>query len=108
MATGMAATARAVLNPPLVRNFYAKIYRFTKTGSGHIGKTQKEAFFSGDPGVGGPFPDMCIGGLAIDRAHKGNGCLQMMRGSHKLGTCGKSTPIWSHSSQFYVSKRPIY
>ena len=39
----------------------------------------------GDPGVGGPFPDMVIGGLAIDKAHKGNGCLQMMRGSHKLG-----------------------
>lgn len=31
----------------------------------------------GDPGVGGPFPDMCIAGVAIDRAHKGNGCLQM-------------------------------
>lgn len=31
----------------------------------------------GDPGVGGPFPDMCIAGIAIDRAHKGNGCLQM-------------------------------
>ena len=37
---------------------------------------------------------MCIGGLAIDRAHKGNGCLQMMRGSHKLGRLDSHQEEW--------------
>jgi hypothetical protein len=71
----------------------------------------------GDPGVGGPFPDMCIAGIAIDRAHKGNGCLQMcdlafhldtpvrrfvdasvlcdrMRGSHKMGRLDSHQEEW--------------
>lgn len=31
------------------------------------------------------FPDMASCMIAVDRAHRGNGCLQVLRGSHKLG-----------------------
>jgi len=31
------------------------------------------------------FPDMCSGLIAVDHATKGNGCLQMLRGSQKMG-----------------------
>jgi ectoine hydroxylase-related dioxygenase (phytanoyl-CoA dioxygenase family) len=31
------------------------------------------------------FPDMASCYIAVDRAHKGNGCLQVIRGSHRLG-----------------------
>ena len=31
------------------------------------------------------YPDMASCMIAVDRAHKGNGCLQVLRGSHKLG-----------------------
>ncbi len=31
------------------------------------------------------YPDMASCMIAIDRAHKGNGCLQVLKGSHKLG-----------------------
>ena len=37
---------------------------------------------------------MVIAGLAIDRAHKGNGCLQMMRGSQKLGRLDSYNEEW--------------
>jgi hypothetical protein len=32
-----------------------------------------------------PYPDMGSCYVAVDRAHKGNGCLQVLRGSHHLG-----------------------
>eukprot|EP01051_Picozoa_sp_SAG22_P001002 SAG22_NODE_34_length_27479_cov_10.947480_4_plen_217_part_00 len=32
-----------------------------------------------------PSPDVATCAIAIDHAHSGNGCLQMLRGSHKLG-----------------------
>ncbi|MEE2659524.1 MAG: phytanoyl-CoA dioxygenase family protein [Candidatus Latescibacterota bacterium] len=31
------------------------------------------------------YPDMASCMIAVDRAHKGNGCLQVLRGSHRLG-----------------------
>ena len=31
------------------------------------------------------YPDMISCYIAVDRAHKGNGCLQVIRGSHRLG-----------------------
>jgi ectoine hydroxylase-related dioxygenase (phytanoyl-CoA dioxygenase family) len=31
------------------------------------------------------YPDMASCMIAVDRAHRGNGCLQVLRGSHKLG-----------------------
>ena len=31
------------------------------------------------------YPDMASCYIAVDRAHKGNGCLQVLRGSHRLG-----------------------
>ena len=31
------------------------------------------------------YPDMASCMIAVDRAYKGNGCLQVLRGSHKLG-----------------------
>ncbi len=31
------------------------------------------------------FPDMASCYIAIDRAHRGNGCLQVIRGSHRMG-----------------------
>ena len=31
------------------------------------------------------YPDMASCYIAVDRAYRGNGCLQVMRGSHKLG-----------------------
>jgi ectoine hydroxylase len=31
------------------------------------------------------FPDMASCMIAVDRAYKGNGCLQVLKGSHKLG-----------------------
>ena len=31
------------------------------------------------------FPDMASCMIAVDHAHRGNGCFQVMRGSHKLG-----------------------
>ena len=31
------------------------------------------------------FPDMCSGLIAVDRATRENGCLQLLKGSHKMG-----------------------
>ncbi len=31
------------------------------------------------------YPDMASCMIAVDRAYEGNGCLQVLRGSHKLG-----------------------
>ncbi|MFH1568213.1 MAG: phytanoyl-CoA dioxygenase family protein, partial [Gemmatimonadota bacterium] len=31
------------------------------------------------------YPDMASCMIAVDRAHRGNGCLQVLRGSHRLG-----------------------
>ncbi len=31
------------------------------------------------------YPDMASCYIAVDRAHKGNGCLQVLKGSHRLG-----------------------
>jgi ectoine hydroxylase len=31
------------------------------------------------------YPDLASCMIAVDRAHKGNGCLQVLRGSHKIG-----------------------
>lgn len=48
----------------------------------------------GNGGIGGPFPDMAIAGLAIDRAHRKNGCLQILKGSHKMGRLENVNEEW--------------
>lgn len=40
---------------------------------------------------------MCIGGLAIDKAHAGNGCLQMLRGMQPRVHCCTATMQMHHT-----------
>lgn len=77
-------------------------YFDASTGEKHLGQHsgnrwqwhQDYGYWYGGGGTGGPFPDMGIAGLAIDKAHRGNGCLQMMKGSHKLGRLDSVQEEW--------------
>ena len=60
-------------------------YFDASTGEKHLGQHsgnrwqwhQDYGYWYGGGGTGGPFPDMGVAGLAIEKAHRGNGCLQV-------------------------------